>query len=138
MINWSRYINIPFKDLGRDFDGVDCYGLVALVYKEELGIYLPDYTELFYGKERNSLKEKKDSTLRSIGIEWVPDKKPLAKFDALIFNKVLCNTTVTSHIGLYINNNKFLHVLQDFPSVIDRLDNPFWKSKFYGAMRWQR
>jgi probable lipoprotein NlpC len=136
MRNWAKYINIPFKDLGRSFSGVDCYGLLALIYENELGIVLPDYTELVYNS-RCDLKTKNDHILKSIGINWVQTDSKLKEFDALLFNR-RCDTRITSHIGLYAGNGKFLHVLEDFPSMLERLDNPLWKSKFYGAMRWQK
>jgi probable lipoprotein NlpC len=134
MIDWSKYINIPFKDLGRDFSGSDCYGLIALIFKEECNIDIPNYTELLYGKERSQLKDKRDSKLENLGFYWLKDET-LKPFDVLLFNKS-CGLDITSHIGLCIGNRKFIHVLEDFPSMIERLDNPFWKSKFYGAMRW--
>jgi probable lipoprotein NlpC len=132
---WSKYINIPFKDLGRDFSGVDCYGLIALIFKEEKGLVIPDYTELLYGKDRTEIKEKRDNILESMGIFWVKAEGKLKPFDALIFNRG-CNSKVSSHVGLYIGNNKFIHVLENFPSYIEKLDNSVWKSRLYGAMRW--
>ena len=70
MINFSKYINLPYKNLGRSFDGVDCYGLIWLIYKGELGIELPDFTELCYSQRW--YKEKKDSIItENIDRRWV-------------------------------------------------------------------
>lgn len=38
----ARYMGIPFRVGGRDFTGVDCYGLVRLVYHLERSILLPE------------------------------------------------------------------------------------------------
>ena len=41
---WARrYVGTPHRWHGRDRDGLDCYGLVMLVYEEQYGIRLPDF-----------------------------------------------------------------------------------------------
>ena len=40
----SNFVGIPHADLGRDRAGCDCYGLLRLVYAEDLGIALPSFT----------------------------------------------------------------------------------------------
>lgn len=40
-------MNIPFADKGRSVTGSDCWGLVRLIYMQELGIALQDYSELY-------------------------------------------------------------------------------------------
>ncbi|HRF08487.1 MAG TPA: hypothetical protein PL193_07575 [Xanthobacteraceae bacterium] len=35
-LQWAdRYLQIPFKDFGRDFNGADCFGLYALILANE-------------------------------------------------------------------------------------------------------
>lgn len=135
MSRWDKYINLPYREFGRDFDGVDCYGLITLIYNNELGIIIPDYTDLLCSKTRHNLKEKQDHILNSIGIKWVPLKNDKFKvYDALVFNK-RSNSAIAEHIGMYIGGGKFIHALEDHTSMINRLDSPFWKSTLYGAMR---
>ena len=48
---WRDYLGIPFSNHGRDLDGVDCWGLVTIIYRRELQIILPDYHERYRDAE---------------------------------------------------------------------------------------
>lgn len=43
---WGRYVGLPYVDGGRGPAAVDCWGLIVLVYREQLGIDLPAYGEI--------------------------------------------------------------------------------------------
>ena len=38
----TKYLGIPYKNMGRDLEGLDCWGLVLALYKDILKIDLPD------------------------------------------------------------------------------------------------
>ena len=41
----SAFVGIPWLERGRDRDGCDCWGLLAMVYREQLGVALPSYRD---------------------------------------------------------------------------------------------
>lgn len=125
----EKYIDLPYKNLGRDFDGVDCYGLLWLIYKEERNIVLPDFTELMYDQK---WYRKHNHIVDNISDEWSKVKEPFKRYDAIIFYG---RYEVADHIGVYIGDNKFIHITENSTSMISRLDD-YWCKKIYGVIRY--
>jgi len=128
-INYLKYIGIPYKNLGRDFNGVDCYGLIYLFYKNELGIEFPSFEELAYPR-------KWYKTENNIITDNIPDvvfkvEPPFQIFDGLVF---FLNSKLANHTALYIGKSKILHVYEGITSMIENLDDS-WKRRLYCAYR---
>jgi len=132
MIKYSKYIGLPYKNGGRDFNGVDCYGLLYLFFKTELNINLPDFLELNY--EDSWYKNGENHILNNIGTKWIKVDKPYKAFDGLVF--FLGTKRIANHIGLYIGRNRILHIYESITSRIDTLDK--WENKLYGIMRYYK
>ena len=64
MIDYKKYLEIPYKPLGRDWNGCDCWGLLCLIAKGEYGITLPD------GKLHKILPEEEIANLESLSTAY--------------------------------------------------------------------
>lgn len=99
------YVGLPFKRMGRDASGCDCYGLVRLVLHEQSGILLPSYSEDDpdgWSIEGHAVAYRKVS---------LPDAKPLDV--AILYTDVRAGLTWKSapvHIGVFVDAKNILHV----------------------------
>ena len=85
-MSWSNaYIGLPHVALGRARSGCDCWGLVRLVYREQLGIALPAYTPEGICVLEEGEIEALIGQATSDGA-WEPVAEP-APFDVLIYRR---------------------------------------------------
>lgn len=123
-----RNFYIPFKEKGRDYNGVDCWGIAYLIYRDILGIELPTYTEQY----RNTMDRKEIANLWGTtdyeGWEKVNIPEP---YD-LVQIRML---GVPMHVGIYIGNNKFLHCLENIGTTIGRINSSEWRDRIVGYYR---
>ena len=130
---FDKYIGLKYKNLGRSFDGVDCFGLICLIYAEERNTILPDFTELRYSQD---WYKEENHILDNIWTDWKEINSQYKIYDGLLFYNS-SQKIVVNHIGIYIGNDKFLHIQENQTSMISRLDK-FWTSKLYKGLRWQK
>lgn len=132
----QSYLDIPFRDNGRDRTGVDCYGLVRLVYHDRLGIDLPSYAEQY--ETANDTKEILRLIQGSVGSSWheVPmtDAQP---YDGVMF-RIAGQPT---HCGVVVNPPWFLHTIKRLhgkpgKTWCERWDALLWRRRVLGAVRW--
>ena len=103
----ANTVGIPFVKGGRDSEqGVDCWGLVMLVYKEHYGTDIPDFTDI-------------DGFLDEGDWECIPEPKdedvPLVALMASYPDCII-------HAGIFIGNNRVIHTMEQTNSIISRVD----------------
>lgn len=126
-MNFDKYIGIPYVEKGRDETGVDCWGLVRLVYKNELSVILPSFTAEYQTEDTARIEE----LFAQYKEGWESVDSPSIG-DAVIFRIF----GYESHIGVCIGDNKFLHVREGKDSVIESLDNAKWSKRVVGFFRY--
>lgn len=117
-----EYLGIPFAELGRTRDGCDCLGLVMLVYRERLGIALPEPG--YETTTDRAIPRLVESHLPA----WSPVDRP-RQYDVALFRGQIW------HVGVMIDGVRMLHVARGCDSSIDRLD-PLWLPRLAGFYRY--
>lgn len=112
--------NIRYVNGGRDpSTGFDCSGFVRYVFSRALGLHLPT----------NSAHQF---------VAGVKVKRADMKAGDLVFFRTTGRNGRgrVSHVGMYIDNGKFIHSPSTGETVrVDRLDNSYWSKRFAGAKR---
>lgn len=138
MKGWiTSYLGIPFQDHGRTREGVDCYGLVRLIYEERRGITLPSYTEAY--ATTHDCVEITALLKNEVGSRWkeIPLSEA-AMYDGLVF-RLLGQPT---HFGMVLEPPMFIHALKRERQTtgrtwIERWDSLEWRHRLIAAVRWQ-
>lgn len=126
-MSFEKYIGLKYKEKGRDFSGVDCYGLVRLIYKNEYKIDLPSFTEEY--TQDDTLRIQELIAQYKEGWESVDD--PVE--GSIVLFRVL---GTESHVGVVINSTQFIHVRENQDSVIESLDSAYWKKRKVGYFKY--
>jgi len=127
-IEFEPYSGIPYQCKGRTHEGVDCWGLIYLFYKEQLGITLPTYDTLY---QDSFDKRHIGQLIDAMRGDWVkvPD---MAEGDVVLFRSAGYNF----HVGLIMNRSRFMHVVNEVGVVIERLDSVLWNKRQQGFFRY--
>lgn len=95
--------------------GLDCSGLVNLVFRDTLGLVLP----------------RRSEEISRVG-EQV-NKTELKPGDLVFYNTV---RRAFSHVGIYLGEGRFLHAPASGGKVrIEDMNQPYWTKRFNGARR---
>jgi len=123
MTSWaSRYVGLPFKDFGRDFSGVDCWGLVRLVLKQEKNIDVPAYGET----SALDLEAVARMVSREAFIEpWIAVMPHAAQpFDVAVMYRRIDRIRCPIHVGIMVNRWNVLHIEEKISAVMVPVDHP--------------
>lgn len=125
---YNKYVGIPYKDNGRDETGLDCWGLVRLVYKNEYDIELPSFVNDYIGSRDIETTSELISRHRE-GWQQCTNRT----IGSVVLLKIFGAQT---HVGVYIGNNKFLHARENHAAAIESLDSTMWKNRVVGFFKY--
>ena len=126
-ISWvADYIGILWTDTGATRLGVNCWGLVALVYRERAGIELPLYEDWRWESDLKPLSAAAQALRRSIGEKiaaeaeaWIAvPTNERRTLDVLLIRQM----GWPCHVGLFVAPNRVLHAEAKLDTACERLD----------------
>lgn len=128
---WAgRYVGIPFSAGGRGRDGLDCWGLVALVHLERFGAWLPSYVGR-YSDVRAGVDVGAVMAEELAGGRWAEIPEPSEIGDVLRFR-----VGKGWHVGVAVARGVMLHASAEASSsCIERFDSRLWKPRLAGVHR---
>ena len=103
------WMGVPYKWAGNDKNGIDCSGFVNQVY---LHVY----------------KKQLERSAKDIINECEPIKKEELKEGDLVFFDI---SGANSHIGVFLENSKFIHASSSKGVMISDLNQSYW-IKYWG------
>nr|WP_321459595.1 NlpC/P60 family protein [uncultured Cohaesibacter sp.] len=128
-MSWSdKFVGIPFKDLGREMAGADCWGLVYLVYQQECAIDLPSYSGDYQTADERAEVARLIGEAEASSV-WTKVDDPQV-FDVVTFRR----GRLTSHVGIILRPGWMLHMSE----VGARVENyllPSWSQRLIGVYR---
>lgn len=124
------YIGLPFKEHGRDRQGVDCWGLVRLVLGEEFGIRLPSYADGY------ASTEDAEDIGRLVRGEMAPwrDVSHAEEQPGDVVLMRLMNQPM--HVGLVVGAGWMLHIEEGIDACLERYDSAKWRRRVLGIYRY--
>jgi cell wall-associated NlpC family hydrolase len=110
----ERYLGVTYVFGGTTPSGLDCSGLVYLVY-QELGVQLPRTSRLQYQ------------------VGQIVEREDLREGDLVFFNTT---GQGVSHVGIYLEDGDFINAASNPGKVmISNLSESYWAKRYLGARR---
>lgn len=128
----SSYTGVPWRDDGRERGGVDCYGLLHLVYREQAGIELPRHDgALSTNADAKALTDLID---RQLG-PWIEIERGFERqLDAVL----MLRDGFPCHVGIVERPGWVLHVESGCNAVVEPYSSMRMARRIVGFYRHER
>lgn len=119
-MSWAnRYVGIPFVDRGRDMTGLDCWGLVRIVMREQAGIELP----LLAAVPADDPRAISAAIVAETNSEWSEIDEP-QELDVAVLWSVVGVRRLELHVGIVAGRRLLLHTEINTGSVCVPFSHP--------------
>ncbi|MDT8364214.1 MAG: NlpC/P60 family protein [Nitrosomonas sp.] len=111
--HYQQWKGVPYRLGGDHRSGIDCSALVKVVYQSTFGVTLPRTTGL----------------QAQLGVEI--SRNELKAGDLVFFR----TGKRTRHVGIYLEDKKFLHASTSVGVTISHMENTYWRNRYWKSVR---
>lgn len=136
--DYGKYIQLRYVENDRTGAvGVDCWGLVRLIYQQELGIDLPLYSEVSTSNLLEVLRTMNTASTQ-VNKPWIElgDGGRACCFD-LVAMTVASGRRI-GHVGLMIDANNMIHADRGVGVVIQEVTHPLICNRIVQYYRYRK
>ena len=128
----SRYVGIPFVPHGETHDGVDCWGLLSLVYWEVFKRPLPPYPGIRWNVGQD------EGPIADGARQYMTQFEPVELGREQVGDGVMLRMAgLPVHVGLVVAPGWMLHASIGAASVIESFQRSTWKKRVLGIYRYR-
>lgn len=128
-MNLNDYVGLPWLWRGRDRAGVDCWGLCALVYREQLGIELPSFSDDYQNDADSAVLAELIEGHKTPWIDVAHGQEHAG--DTCLMSMA----GAPRHVGVVVGGGRVLHIERGAGSIIERYDTSRLKRRVVGFYR---
>jgi len=110
---YNDWAGTPYRLGGNNRSGIDCSAFTQITFKERFGV------------------EIQRTTLAQLNSGASVSKQQLRAGDLVFFQ----TGYKQRHVGIYLQEGKFLHASTSRGVMVSRLDNPYWRKHYWTARR---
>jgi len=128
----AQYIGIPYRKHGRGRDGCDCWGLIDLVLREQLGTAWKPYEGVDW------YKGQKPSVISKDALEYASGFTPVTPGAEQMGDGILIRMRGHPfHCALVLAPGWMLHTHEEANSVIENYRTMLWEKRITGFYRYE-
>jgi cell wall-associated NlpC family hydrolase len=132
----SKYIGVPFLAGGRTLKGLDCYGLLHVVFKEQLGVDIPEHQDVYYERNPSEDGHDRQTVGDAISMRTLKDWTPIIDGQEKSMDGIILRIAGHPiHIGLVLVPGIMLHSEFGHDTVVESYRNLKWERRLVGFYR---
>lgn len=125
-----RIMEVPYKLGGRCNEGLDCWGLVVMAYKDLFGLDVPTYEDTAWSVSNDDTTSEDIKNHLERSAPFVEVEKP--HYGDFVLVNILGQPV---HIGFMIDHKTMLHTSEKTGVVCEDIGGMKWKKRIKGFYR---